>query len=101
MSSFSMRKLKMLSPEAEDWDNLVEAVDFQKQNSVYGVILYPNKDFDADEIKQEIQQHIEKSPTLSHGKVEVLNVKERENNWAIVYQISDWYNHFNLTEKYD
>jgi hypothetical protein len=102
MTKFDKKKLRMLSPDAEDWNQIVGQFDWLNQeNSVYGVVLYPRKGIRGPRVEREVIDFIEERlPAAGHGCLET-QFEKRGNDWAVLYHITAWYNHFDLNEEYD
>jgi hypothetical protein len=100
MAKFNPKLLTMLSPDADDWDNLMDRSWRNLENMVEGVLLYP-KGISKEKLTLEVEGWISAQHSMEHGHVDIHKVVRRSENWAIVYSISAWYNHFNLLEEYD
>jgi hypothetical protein len=68
---------------------------------VEGVLLYPRKGISKNVIEQEVQDWISEQHSVGHGSLNIHQVTQRDTNWAIVYSIDAWYNHFDLQEEYN
>ena len=98
---FDPKILTMLSPDTDDWNDLVNEFDWLNQeNAIYGVLLYPRKGMSKNRIDTEVIDWICEQYSFAHGGLDT-RVKQRGEDWAIIYIISAWYNHFDLTEEYD
>lgn len=101
-TKFKPKKLRMLSPDTDDWNDLVNNLDWLNQeNCVYGVLLYPKIGFSKQRIDRRITDWINEQPFFGHGSLDTTLVKARGEEWAFIYQIIAWYNHFDLNEEYD
>lgn len=101
MSTFDKKKLRMLSPDAEDWNDLLEAGWRNQENMLEGVLLYPKRGISAEKIEEEVLDFIEDREAVGHGSIEIMAVTKRGKDWAVAYRIESWYNHFDLNEEYD
>ena len=100
MSTFDKKKLRMLSPDAEDWNGLVTDYNYNYENSVIGVLLYPRKGIRKKTCLREVEDEILDQKPFCHGCYET-QIKQRGQDWAVIYKIDAWYNHFDLNEEYD
>lgn len=101
MSAFNPKQLRMLSPDADDWTSKILDLNFPNQEaSVYGVLLYPRKGISKNRLIDEVTCFIESEYSFGQGCLEVI-IKRRGEDWAVTYQVTSWYNHFNLKEEYD
>ena len=107
MKKFNPELLWMLSPDHDDWDQLIsDNINYRNlENSVEGVLLYPRKGISREKLSGEIVDWIGTQGTYAHGGLETTIVEHTTgslgNCWAIVYQITSWYNHFDLQEESD
>lgn len=98
---FDPKKLWTLSPDNDDWDTLVNEHDWLNQeNAIYGVLLYPRKGISKARLDTELTDWIGSKYSYAHGGLDII-IKQRGDNWAAIYLISAWYNHFDLKEEYD
>jgi hypothetical protein len=96
---FDPKKLRMLSPDADDWYELVEQTYRNQENMIEGVLLYPAKGFSADRLEEYVSGWIEQNSNTGHGCLRIMQIKKRGNDWAIAYCVTAWYNHFDLNEE--
>lgn len=101
MKKFDPKELRMLSPDADDWNELINMHSWLNQeNSIYGVLLYPKKGISKTFLDSEVTDWIGSMYSYSHGGLKTI-VKQRGEDWAVVYHITAWYNHFDLNEEYE
>lgn len=100
--AFNPKKLQTLSPDTDDWNELVNNHDWLNQeNAIYGVLLYPKKGISKDRLDTEITDWIGTQGSFAHGGLDI-NIKSRDGHyWAVIYHITAWYNHFDLNEIFD
>jgi hypothetical protein len=100
-TGFDPKKLQTLSSDADDWNQLVRSHDWLNQeNSIYGVLLYPRKGMNKDRLDTEMTDWIGSQWCFAQGGLDII-VKQRKDNWAVIYHITSWYNHFELPEQFD
>jgi len=89
MVEFDPKKLFTLSPDAEDWNNLVEHINWRNlECSVEGVLLYPKKGITKTDLESEITDWIGSQYSFGHGGLEIPHIGKRGKDWAVVYQIN-------------
>jgi hypothetical protein len=100
---FDPKQLWALSPDADDWNDLIQTniMNLNIENNIYGVLLYPKKGISQARLIDEVIDFMDtKISSLGHGSLET-SVVIRGEMWAICYQVTSWYNHFDLNEEYD
>lgn len=101
MTKFNPKSLRTLSPDADDWNELINEHEWLNQeNAIYGVLLYPKKGTGKDRLDTEMTDWIGSMYSYAHGELKLI-IKPRGEDWAVIYHITAWYNHFDLNEEYD
>lgn len=101
MTKFDPKNLRMLSPDADDWNDLVNEHSWLVQeNAICGVLLYPKKGTGRERLDTEMTDWIGSMYSYAHGGLKLI-IKPRGDDWAVIYHITAWYNHFDLNEEYE